>query len=221
MVEIIFDKELDKEVYLDFADFSVAGADFGARIRRDHPGISEENHSSYIDEYYDTNRSALERSTDELRGKLEETQHDFYTAAQSVFGTDYSDVKVTGALSIFDCNPRYPEKDVFQVYYQRDTLGKIEVAYHETMHFLFFRYCADQCADLIHGYDQNNGPYWELSEIFNVVILNQPAFRSILKREEQMFYPHLEGKLLLAKQIWLEGNSSVRYFVEQMLALKE
>ncbi len=212
MIEIIFDKELDKEVYLDFADLSVAGADFGARIRRDHPGISPENHVSYINGFYDANRLIFERSADELRGKLDETQSDFFSAVGKVFGTDYSSMKFTGALSIFDCNPRYPEKNLFQVYYQRDSLGKMEVTYHETLHFMFFQFCSEQCADIVDNRDPNSGVYWELSELFNVIVLNQPAFRRILEHEEQLFYPNLTDKLLTLREIWEVSDGDVRKF---------
>jgi hypothetical protein len=43
MIRIICDKELDKEVYLDFADFSIAGVDFGLKIKKGHPSLTSEN----------------------------------------------------------------------------------------------------------------------------------------------------------------------------------
>lgn len=213
MINIVFDKELDKEVYLDFADFSVAGADFGARIRCDHPDITRKNHNTYINEFYSANQQALQQAADELRNKLNDTQSAFFSATKNIFNTDYSDIKSTGSLSIFDCNPRYPEKNLFQVYYKRDVLGKMEVSYHETLHFMFFRFCSEQCADAIRGRDPNRGAYWELSELFNVIILNQKAFRDILKQEEFLFYPNLSTKLASLQDIWETSNGSVKDFV--------
>ena len=217
MIEVIFDKELDKEVYLDFADFSMAGADFGARIRQDHPEINHENFAAYVDRFYEANREELDRSADELRRKLNETQQAFFSAAREVFGVDYSNLKSVGVLSIFDCNPRYPEKNLFQVYYRRDLLGKMEVAYHETLHFMFFRFCSEECADIIGDRDPNQGVYWELSELFNVIILNQPVFRGILKREELLFYPDLSDKLVVLKGLWVKREGNVRAFVADAL----
>ncbi len=217
MITIAIDKNLDKEVYLDFADFAVAGMDFGARIRRDHPAVTLENHEQYITDFYKKNDTLLRSAVRELQSHLDQTQADFFAAAEAVYHEDYSGRTFTGVLSIFDCNPRYPERELFQICYQRDLLGKGEVAYHEVMHFLFFRYCTEHCADVIAGYDQNSGPYWELSEIWNVIILNEPAFQNILKREEHMFYPHLEAALPKAKQVWTESGS-VREFVVKMLS---
>lgn len=217
MIRIICDKNLDKEVYRDFADFSIAGVDFGLKIKKGHSAIMKENHESYIDDFYQENQKSIERSARELQEKIDTTQDAFFDAVKMVFKKDYSKSDFKGALSIFDCNPRYPEKNLFQIYYQRDLLGKMEVAYHEAMHFIFFQFCSEQCGDLIKGYDPNNGVYWKLSEIFNVIILNQPAFRNILKREEKMFYPELQDALEIAKEVWIAGNSDVRYFVKNML----
>lgn len=216
MITIGINQNLDKEVYLDFADFAVAGMDFGARIRRDHPTVTRENYEQYITDFYKKNDTLLQSAVAELQSHLDQTQAEFFAAAQAVYQKDYSNQVFTGALSIFDCNPRYPERNLFQVYSQRDLLGKGEVAFHEVMHFLFFHYCAEHCADVIAGYDQNSGPYWELSEIWNVIILNEPAFQNILKREEHMFYPHLEAALPQARKIWTESRS-VREWVVKML----
>jgi len=141
MIEIILDKNLDKEVFYDFADFSIAGVDFGGKIKKDHPSITNENYKKYIDNFYQANYELMKLSIQELQNKIYSTQSDFFLATKNVFKKDYSDKKFTGALSIFDCNPRYLEKNLFQIYFRRDLLGKIEVSYHETMHFLFFQFC--------------------------------------------------------------------------------
>ncbi|MFZ1720123.1 MAG: hypothetical protein WAU28_02100 [Candidatus Moraniibacteriota bacterium] len=208
---------MDKQVYVEFADFSIAGVDFGLKIKKDYPDITKENYESYIDDFYLEKQESMEQSVRELQEKIDSTQDAFFEAVMNVFKKDFSNNDFMGALSIFDCNPRYPEKNLFQIYYRRDLLGKMEVVYHETMHFLFFQFCSEQCADFIKEYNPNNGPYWKLSEIFNVIILNQPAFQNILEREEGLFYPELQDALEIAKEIWIKGDGDVRYFVENML----
>jgi len=217
MIRVVCDKNLDKEVYLDFADFSIAGVDFGLKIKKDHSDITKENHESYINDFYRENQELIDRSVRELQEKIDATQDAFFMAAKDIFKKDYSKSDFKGVLSIFDCNPRYPEKNLFQIYYRRDLLGKMGVAYHETMHFMFFQFCSEYCADLVKDLNPNNGVYWKLSEIFNVIILNQPAFRSVLEREEELFYPDLQDALRVAKEIWIAGSGDVEYFVENML----
>jgi len=67
----------------------------------------------------------------------------------------------------------------------------LEVVLHESLHFAFFEYCDNKLSETTSKYNKNNGPLWELSEIFNVIVLNMPEYRKILKREEFLFYPDL------------------------------
>lgn len=192
MINIILDKELDKEVFKDFWGFSTEGADFGERgIKRIHPTITESGADEYIDTYYNGHAEKLEDARQELQDALNGTAVEYFDAVSKVFGVSYSDIQYTGSLSIFDCNPRYVDDKKFQVFYKRDLLGKLEVAYHEVLHFAFFEHARRTCLQMVDGFDANGGSYWALSEIFNVIILNRPDFQNILKREEQMFYPML------------------------------
>jgi hypothetical protein len=50
MFKINLNKELDYEIYKDFYNFSVAGADFGKEIKDEHPSITIENYKKYLDE---------------------------------------------------------------------------------------------------------------------------------------------------------------------------
>gem|GEM_PF-1482903 len=196
MITILINKELDKEVFKDFWGFSAGGADFGARIKQIHPDITEENADTYIDRYYEEHAAELISAQKELQETINHTSPEYFAAISEVFGKDYSDQTYTGMFSIFDCNPRYVDKKEFQVFYKRDVLGKLEVAYHEVLHFVFFEHAAHTCPSVVGTLDTNGGSYWALSELFNVLILNKPTFQKILQREEKMFYsmlaPYLE-----------------------------
>jgi len=194
MITIGLNKKLDKEVFRDFWGFSVEGADFGDRgIKRVHPTITRKTAMQYIDTYYVAHANELVAAQRELQDALDRTSKEYFSAVAGVFGDDYSSAQYMGLLSIFDCNPRYVDQKKFQVFYQRDMLGKLEVVYHEVLHFMFFGHAARVCPDIVSELDTNGGPYWALSEIFNVIILNRPEFQQILHREEQMFYPMLKN----------------------------
>ena len=51
-MKIELNKQLDKEVYLDFHELSVAGVNFGKKISDSHPTITMENYEKYIDDFY-------------------------------------------------------------------------------------------------------------------------------------------------------------------------
>ena len=183
MIEVKLNKDLDKEIYLDFINLEFGGANFGKKIREDHPSITKENYSGYIDNYYQTNEVKIELSRQELKKEIDYKQKLFFNSIKSVFGFDFSNIDSVGYLSIFDCNPRWPENKTFQIFYKRSLIEKVGIVFHELAHFIFFEYIDKNLPDITSKYSKNSGPLWELSEIFNVILLNLPEFREVIGKE--------------------------------------
>ena len=217
MITISFDKELDKMVYEDFHDFSIAGVDFGDKIKHDHPEITEENYKNYIDNFYKENILHINESKDEINKILLNKQELFFKAIDDLFKKDFRGLNVTGLLSIFDCNPRYLEEKKFQIFYKRNNKNKLEVVFHELLHFIFFDYCDSVLREETRGLGKNRGTLWELSEIFNVIVLNLPQFREILQGEECLFYSDLKEKLKIANSLWLDSRGDIKNFITSYL----
>ena len=93
----------------------------------------------------------------------------------------------------------------------------LEVAFHETLHFAFFDYLDKNFSEQTKKLSKNSGILWEMSEIFNVIILNLSPFREILGMEELLFYPELKEKLDKAKEIWSLNNGNISMFVRDYL----
>lgn len=208
-MKIELNKQLDKEVYLAFCDAVVGGADFGKKIRDDHPDISKENYIEYIDDFYMTN-------SDELKNILKDTKLCFgkikdplFFELKKYFSKDYSKENYTCYLSIFNCNPRYLENKSFQVYYRRSHDMRKEVIAHELTHFAFYDFCDNLGI-------KNDNYFWELSEIFNVIFLNLPSIQKSIGAEELLFYPNLKDKLEKIKNIWM-GQLNPEKFIKTSL----
>jgi len=219
MITIKLDRILDEEMYQGFSQLVIGGIDFDKKITTTHPSITQENYKEYIRTFYKTNKNTLDQNIQELQGEIDSTNGKFFAAIEDLFKEDFSHAEYTGALSIFDCNPRFVDKKLFQFFYQRDRLGKLEVAYHEILHFIFFDYCERYCSDIVKGYSVNDGTYWELSEILNVLVLNQQEFQAILKRPEQLFYPTLAAILPDIEKIWHRYRRDVPRFVKESLLI--
>lgn len=194
-MKIELNKQLDKEVYTAFCEAVVGGVNFGNKIHGDHPNITKENYSRYIDDFY-------AKHNDELKNTLKDTQKCFneikdvlFSELQKYFGQDFSKEKYTCYLSIFNCNPRYLENKTFQVYYKRSHDMRKEVIAHELTHFAFYDFCHKLSI-------KDSKALWELSEIFNVIFLNLPPIRNAIVEEELLFYPDLKDKLERIKLIW-------------------
>lgn len=194
-MKIELNKQLDKEVYMSFCDAVIGGADFGKKIRNDHPDITKENYSEYIDDFYAKHSCELKNILKDTKECFNEIKDVLFLELLKYFGQDYSKEKYTCYLSIFNCNPRYLENKSFQVYYKRSHDMRKEVIAHELTHFAFYDFCHKL------GIKDNN-VLWELSEIFNVVFLNLPPIRNVIGAEELLFYSNLKNKLEAVKLIW-------------------
>ncbi|MDD5318674.1 MAG: hypothetical protein PHF79_02550 [Candidatus Pacebacteria bacterium] len=136
---------------------------------------------------------------------------------KKVFDTDASEHNFRGYISIFNCNPRFPESKEFQIFYKKDIKDKTEVVFHEILHFIFFDYCTANLPEETSPLDKNTGKLWELSEIINVIILNLPEFKTLIGREERLFYPGLKDMLAIVQIIW-NKKTSMQQFIRDGLA---
>lgn len=208
-MKIKLNKKLDKEVYLAFYDAVVGGADFGKKIRDDHPNITKENHIEYIDNFYTANKDKLNSTLKDTLVCFDEIKEPLFFELQKYFGKDYSKENYTCYLSIFNCNPRYLENKSFQVYYKRSHDMRKEVIAHEMTHFAFYDYC-----DKLGIKNDNN--LWELSEVFNVIFLNLPSIQRAIGAEELLFYPDLKNKLEEIKKIWAKQLSAEEFIKKSL-----
>ncbi len=194
-----------------FCDAVVGGADFDKKIRDDHPTITKENYSNYIDSFYDSNVDALNNILRDTQSCFDEIKEPLFFELKKYFSKDYSQENYTCFLSIFNCNPRYLESKSFQVYYKRSQAMRKKVIAHELTHFSFYDFCHELGIK-----DDNN--LWELSEIFNVIFLNLPSIQKAVGAEELLFYPNLKDKLENIKRIW-EKEPNAEQFIKTSLEI--
>lgn len=212
-MKIELNKKLDKEVYTAFCDAVIGGADFGKKIRNEHPDIIKENYSEYIDDFYAKHSDELENILHDTEKSFNEIKDVLFLELQKYFGQDYSKEKYICYLSIFNCNPRYLENKSFQVYCKRSHNMRKEVIAHELTHFAFYDFCHKL------GIKDSN-VLWELSEIFNVIFLNLPPIRKAIGAEELLFYPTLKDKLEAIKSIWEKQFNAKDFIINSLQYLQ-
>ncbi|MBU4512597.1 hypothetical protein KKD19_05165, partial [Patescibacteria group bacterium] len=99
-IAITLNKKLDYEVYLDFHNFSVAGANFGKKIKHDHPGINLKNYISYIDSFYDTYHKLLLKKQQQINISLKKKVKVFSAELKKIFGPLAKNQNYKGYLSM-------------------------------------------------------------------------------------------------------------------------
>lgn len=212
-MKIELNKQLDKEVYLAFCEAIVGGADFGKKIKDNHPNITKENYIEYIDDFYVKNSDELGSVLKDTELCFGEIKDSLFFELEKYFDKDYSKEDYICYLSIFNCNPRYLENKSFQVYYRRSHDMRKEVIAHEITHFAFYDFCDNLGI-------KNDNYLWELSEIFNVIFLNFPSIQKAIGAEELLFYPDLKDKSERVKEIWTKEKSIERFIKSSLEYLK-
>lgn len=213
-MKIEINKELDKEVYLDFHNAVIGGADFGKKIKDTHSEITEENYVEYIDKYYKEYEKELSHSLDEAKKCFLDVETILFNQLSEYFKQKPNFENVTCYLSIFNCNPRYIETKTFQVFYRKPYNMKKEVIVHELTHFSFYDFCYKLGL-------KDSKELWELSEIFNVIFLNLEPIRSAIGTEELLFYPELKEKLEAINLIWNKDLEPKDFVLSSLEYLKQ
>lgn len=217
MITIELNKKQDYETYTDFHNFSVAGRDFGVLIRDVHSTITVENSTQYMDSFYDDHAQEFAKVIEETNNELGQRSPAFFNFTRHYFGEKSHSHEYKGFLSILNCNPRFVEDETFQVYYKKDLLNRIEVAFHEVLHFISFKYLDIHFKKEILHLSKNSGPLWELSEIVNVILLNEPEIQMILGRPEELFYPDLQTSLAHHQILWEKSGKDMGVFINSAL----
>lgn len=212
---------MDNDVFSDFFGSSFAGVDFGKKIERDHPGISNKNYSSYIDQYYTEHESEMNTAILSIEKSIMKTENVYWGYMQKIFDHDYSGTNYTGYISIFDCNPRFPKTKSFQVFYRREPKDALGVIYHEITHFCFFEYIKSNLPYEISSLDTNDGVLWELSEIFNHIVLNQPELIETIEQYDKISYTDLQEKTNEINKLWLNKNTLVEFISDSIPLLNK
>ena len=195
------------------------GINFGQTIKNDHPNIRLGNYEKYIDDYYESNKEYINKSLEETRNSIKQTEKIFFEQIKKIFADDFSDKKYTGIISIFNSNPRYIDKGIFQFYYKKEVLRRLTTIYHEALHFIFFDYVNKNFHELVKDLDENSGKYWDLSEIFNVIVLNNPNLKEKLKLGITTPYPYHKKIIATFDSLWEESSHDIKKFVGKGLVI--
>ncbi len=191
--------ELDNEMAFQFMDMIAGGVDFGReKIIDIYPELAKAKEvvdierrvviADFTKKYYSDHKVELENKLKKIESEWGVSSKDYFSAVDSIFdGIVWPDGKYICYLSIFDCNPRFLDDKTFQVYQGLSDRTNYIIA-HEMLHFMFFNYLDLHESDFKNSQDEHT--IWLLSEWFNDLMLNLPAFKQFGENVES-FYPEV------------------------------
>lgn len=192
-------KKLDERMAEEFLDEHGGGIDFGERIVKIHPQLKsvkslknikqrEKAIRVYFDNYYRTHRAVIHRNIERLRHAWYKREKEYSVITENFFGGfRFPKGKYIAYVSILNCNPRFLDSKMFQFFYKKPIADAIHTISHELLHFIFFDFIEQRLKKEIKMLLPDQ--LWNLSEIFNVIVLRSPRYRRIINKHFVRPYP--------------------------------
>ena len=192
-------KKLDKRMAEQFLDVRGGGIDFGEGIIKTHPQLRsikslkeiaqrEKVIRVYFDNYYQIHRTAMLRKLKRVQDALHKKEQKYIAITEDFFGGfRFPKWKYIAYISIINCNPRFLESKTFQFFYKKPLADAVYTVAHELLHFIFFDFIEKKLKKETISLSENK--LWDISEIFNVVVLKSPRYRHIVNQKFVIPYP--------------------------------
>ena len=197
-VRFHINKSLDKLIALQFINEKGGGIDFGRNIIKTHPCLKVAKINTtwrkiivnkYFDIFYTRHKKEIISRLNFTKEGWENVEQDYLEATEKVFnGYHFPDGIFTAYISIINCNPRFLDSNSFQFFYKKKEGDALCTVAHELLHFIFFEFVKKNMAHDIKKISEDN--LWDLSEIFNVIILRSAAYRNIIDSKYVKPYPN-------------------------------
>lgn len=215
-------KKLDKQMAEEFLNVSGGGIDFGAGIMRTHPQLSSlksmDNTAqrdkilhAYFNNYYRVHRNAILRKIKNVRDAWYKQEQKYITTTENYFSDfKFPKGKYIAYASIIDCNPRFLDSKTFQFFYKKNVVDAIYVITHELLHFIFFDFVKQKLEKETKCLSEDE--LWDLSEIFNVVVLKSSRYRHIIRNQNSIHtYPDHQHYIPRFEKAYKKSNNAEEF----------
>lgn len=192
-------KKFDECMAEEFLNIHGGGIDFGEGIIKTHPQLKsikslkniiqiKKAINNYFDNYYKIHKENIFRKLKLVRDAWRKQEKKYIAVTEDFFGGfRFPKGKYIAYASIINCNPRFLESKTFQFFYKKSLADAIYTIAHELLHFIFFDFIKKKLKKEARYLSEDQ--LWDLSEIFNVVVLKSPRYRHIINQKFIIPYP--------------------------------
>ncbi|MDO8443416.1 MAG: hypothetical protein Q7S78_00195 [Candidatus Azambacteria bacterium] len=193
-----FNKKLDALMVEEFLKVSGGGIDFGQNIFKIHPQLKsvkllnfqqrKKTINAYFNNYYRTHKAVMRCRIKNIRDAWPKHEREFVAITEDFFGSfRFPRGKYIAYASILNCNPRFLDLKTFQFFYEKPLADAIYTIAHELLHFIFYDFIEKKLKKEVKHLSEDQ--LWDLSEIFNVVVLGSPRYCRIINQKFVIPYP--------------------------------
>lgn len=181
-----------------FLDVKGGGVDFGKGILTIHPKLKaaivhpvKRNKiiHDYFDAYYRKHRQEIEREVRDVKRAWAAKEDEYAAITESYFGGfRFPPGKYIAYASIVNCNPRFLDSKTFQFFYKKRIGDTVHTIAHELLHFIFFDFTEKKMRKEMKALSESQ--LWDLSEIFNVILLRSARYSPVVEGRFACPYPN-------------------------------
>lgn len=157
----------------------------------------------YVSSLYALHLNEFEKQKKEIMVLYKHKESLFFYETNKIFKNyPWPKGEYIAYLSIFDFCPRFLADKTFFVFMYDNDSGILFTIFHEMLHFIFYDYCLTKYPRIFKGRNTETGPFWELAELFNLVLQNTSVFSKLHGQINKIGYPKLKSEFNLAKKAW-------------------
>ena len=209
-----------------FLDVQGGGIDFGKNILKDHPRLKtvlarpddrKKIIRDYFDTYYASHGKEIDRKLGAIRVAWKKKEGAYVAVTEAYFGGfPFPHGKYIAYASIINCNPRFLDQRTFQFFYKKPLPNAIHTIAHELLHFIFYDFVEKKMKEDIGQLSEDQ--LWDISEIFNVILLRSDRYKGIV--DAKYVYPYPDHRKYLPKFEQAYARSkTVEEFIKQGIAI--
>lgn len=205
------------------------GANFSVLVVKAHPNLAGydklgpnerlDKVRAYVHEFYQKHKEDLDKVTEDINKEWTNYAPQFYTEAGKIFkDLSWPEGEYVGYLSISAPFPRFLDSKTFCVPYT-STNKAIRVAAHEMLHFIFYDYVRKRYLPDMENTIQKEMeeklegkftiPLWELSEIFNIMVLSGNEWGSATDKRSATAYVGLAKYVPDLEKTWGDCDHNI------------
>ena len=197
----------DNETYLEKGFFDLYPALEDVIKSEDGNQFPEKEVFNFVKNIYKKEKGIGQR-VDDIKGEWIKIEELFFKKTDKIFkGHGWPEGNYFAYATIWGIYPRYLESKEFTFPYSTTDNDALRVVMHEMLHFIFYDYALKKHPERFENLDTRRGLFWDLSEIFNAVILYNPIFIELHGKEKlskNSIHPEHEKHLEFFKNLWEE-----------------
>lgn len=222
---------LDEIMIDQFLDETGGGLDFGKYIIKRYPELKKARESifskdrkkiihTFTKKYYNSHKKEINRVSSVLKKEWGKKEDTFVKITKNIFGGfEFPSGKYIAYASIIDCNPRFLDQKTFQFFYKKEMGGAIYTIAHELLHFIFFDFVNKKLKNEIACLSEEQ--LWDLSEIFNIIILKSPIYKKIIDKKFIRPYPNHKKYILQFKNAYKKSKNIEDFIKRGIFIIKK